>query len=204
MNQHRLEVYSDGIFAIAATLLILNFSLPLVSAGNNGQLMLRLIEQWPKAVVYLLSFGVIANYWRIHAAIFRYVKVVDHKTTMYNIMLLAMAAFVPYATNVAGTYPTLPAAAVLYSLVLLLAAIAGKAMAHHLITSNAYRGEAPIGARGADRRITVAIYVRVIGLVFAFFLPIVSYAIYWIMILYFVLGSELDVYSSAAEETVAV
>ncbi len=195
MNQHRIEAYADGIFAIAATLLILNFAVPIVSSGNNTELMYRLIAQWPKALVYLLSFGVITNYWRLHSAIFRNVKVIDHKTTMYNAILLVMVASIPYTTNVAGTYPNLPSAAVLYSFTPLLANLAGKALVNHLIASHAYGGQVPFSATEGGRRLTVIIYVRVAALIFAFFLPLVSYAIYWIIVVYFLLARGIDEYS---------
>jgi uncharacterized membrane protein len=62
---------------------------------------------------------------------------------MLNTAFLVVAAFIPYATNVAGTYPTLPAAAVLYSIVLLIGALLGFFMSRHLITSGAYLANAP-------------------------------------------------------------
>ncbi len=193
-------MYTDGIFAIAATLLVLNFAVPVVSATDNTGLLNELFKQWPKALVFLLSFGVITNYWRLHSAMFRGVCVIDHKTMVYNLVLVVTAAFVPYATNVAGTYPTLPAAAVMYSITLLIAAIAGQRMSQHLIASNAYAGDVPAGAREAHRRITLAIVLRIVGLGFAFFLPIATYATYWLVIIYYVCVSGVDAYGNRTAE----
>ncbi len=53
MSHHRLEMYTDGIFAIAATLLVLNFAVPVVSATDNTGLLNELFKQWPKALVFL-------------------------------------------------------------------------------------------------------------------------------------------------------
>jgi uncharacterized membrane protein len=133
------------------------------------------------------------NYWRLHSAMFHDVRVLDHTTIMLNTGFLVVSAFIPYATNVAGTYPTLPAAAVLYSIVLLIGALLGFFMVRHLINSGAYMTDAPPKhAQVTYHRIRFSLYIRVVGIVFAFFLPIVSYLIYWVMIIYFLSFSEID------------
>jgi uncharacterized membrane protein len=140
-----------------------------------------------------LSFFIMVNYWRLHSAMFHGVRVLDHTTIMLNTVFLVVAAFIPYATHVAGTYPTLPAAAVLYSIVLLFGALLGFFMVRHLIESRAYEvGVPPELARATYRRIRFSLSIRVVGLVFAFFLPIVSYLIYWVMIIYFLSFSAID------------
>ncbi|MGD1065630.1 MAG: TMEM175 family protein, partial [Vulcanimicrobiaceae bacterium] len=189
----RLEQFADGIFAISATLLVLNFAVPVLGDANNGALVHALTSQWPKLLAFLLSFFIMVNYWRLHSAMFNGVRVLDHRTIMFNTAFLVVAAFIPYATNVAGTYPTLPAAAVLYSIVLLTGALLGYFMSRHLIESRAYLADVPPEqARAAHRRIRFSLSIRVVGLVFAFFFPIVSYLIYWVMIIYFLSFSAID------------
>lgn len=193
MTPNRLEQFADGIFAISATLLVLNFAVPVLGDANNGALAHELENQWPKLLAFLLSFFIIVNYWRLHSAMFRDVRVLDHTTIMLNTAFLVVAAFIPYATNVAGTYPTLPAAAVLYSIVLLAGALLGFFMVRHLIRSGAYTlGATPEHAYLTYRRIRFSLYIRIVGLGSAFFLPIVSYLIYWLMIVYFLSFSAID------------
>jgi uncharacterized membrane protein len=193
MTPTRLEQFADGIFAISATLLVLNFAVPLLGDANNGTLVHALIAQWPRLLAFLLSFFIIVNYWRLHSAMFHDVRVLDHTTILLNTMFLVVAAFIPYATNVAGTYPTLPAAAVLYSVVLLTGALLGFFMSRHLIESRAYtESDPPEQARATYRRIRFSLYIRAAGLIFAFFLPIVSYVIYWVGIIYFLTFSTID------------
>ncbi|HUA10305.1 MAG TPA: TMEM175 family protein [Candidatus Acidoferrales bacterium] len=193
MTPSRLEQFADGIFAISATLLVLNFAVPVVGDSSNLALVHALIAQWPRLLAFLLSFFIIIIYWRLHSAMFHGVRVLDHATIMLNTAFLVVAAFIPYATNVAGTYPTLPAAAVLYSVVLLAGALLGFFMARHLINSGAYQVDVPPEhARATYRRIRFSLYIRVVGLVFAFFLPIASYMIYWVMIIYFLSFSVID------------
>ena len=197
MTPTRLEQFADGIFAISATLLVLNFAVPVLGEANNGALVNALASQWPKLLAFLLSFFIILNYWRLHSAMFHDVRVLDHTTILLNAAFLVVAAFMPYATNVAGTYPRLPAAAVLYSVVLLTGALLGFFMVRHLIESGAYKVDvAPEYARVTYRRIRFSLYIRVVGLIFAFFLPTVSYAIYWVMIIYFLSFSAIDNFST--------
>ena len=196
MSPHRLAQFTDAIFAFSATILVLNFVVPSVGGSDNAALAHSLIAQWPRLLAFLLSFGVVVNYWRLHSAMFVGVKTIDHRTIMYNVVLLIVAAFVPYATNVAGTYPALPAAAVLYSLTLLIAAVAGLALIRHLVVSNAYGPETPSSAREAIGRVRLAVYIRIVGLAFAFFFPIVSYAIYWVVIVYYMMAGQIDTYSA--------
>jgi len=193
MTPARLEQFADGIFAISATLLVLNFAVPVLGDTNNGALVHALADQWPKLLAFLLSFFIILNYWRLHSAMFHQVRVLDHTTMLLNAAFLVVAAFMPYATNVAGTYPTLPAAAVLYSVMLLAGALLGFFMSGHLIASGAYKlNEPPEQARATYRRIRFSLYIRVVGLIFAFYLPIVSYLIFWVMIIYFLSFSTID------------
>jgi uncharacterized membrane protein len=192
MAPNRLEQFADGIFVISATLLVLNFAVPAINDASNEALAQALIAQWPKLLAFLLSFFIIVNYWRLHSAMLHEVRVLDHKTILLNTAFLVVAAFIPYATNVAGTYPTLPAAAVLYSIVLLAGAILGFFMSRHLIESGAYVDEPPAQARLTYRRIRFSLYIRVVGLICAFFLPIVSYLIYWVMIVYFLSFSAIE------------
>jgi uncharacterized membrane protein len=193
MTPTRLEQFADGIFAISATLLVLNFAVPVLGDASNGALMQALVSQWPKLLAFLLSFFIMLNYWRLHSAMFHEVRLLDHTTIMLNAAFLVVAAFIPYATNVAGTYPALPAAAVLYSIVLLTGALIGFFMVRHLIESGAYNADVtPEHSRVTYRRIRFSLYIRVVGLIFAFFLPIVSYLIYWVMIIYFLSFSEID------------
>jgi len=193
VTPNRLEQFADGIFAISATLLVLNFALPVLGDASNGALVHAFATQWPKLLAFLLSFLIIVNYWRLHTAMFRDVRILDHTTIVLNIAFLVVAAFIPYATSVAGTYPTLPAAAVLYSIVLLIGAFLGFFMSRHLLKTGAYNSDVPPEhARVTHRRIRFSLYIRVLGLIFAFFLPIASYLIYWVMIIYFLSFSAID------------
>jgi len=113
----RVEAFSDGIFAIAATLLILNVQVPHAPAG---QLTHQLLDLWPSYIAYATSFVTIAVMWLNHHAIFSRVARVDRPLVAFNLFMLGVIAFLPFPTQVLGTHIGTPqdatAAALLYGI----------------------------------------------------------------------------------------
>ena len=74
MSSNRLEAFSDGVFAIAITLLVLAIRVPDISKGKQAeQLPGALIGLWPSIATYALSFIVVGAYWIAHQRIFHYI-----------------------------------------------------------------------------------------------------------------------------------
>ena len=92
----RLEAFSDGVFAIAITLLILEIALP----ERDGSLTHRLAELWPSYLAYVLSFVTIGIMWANHHAIFRLIARASHGLVVANLLLLMTISFLPFPTNV--------------------------------------------------------------------------------------------------------
>jgi TMEM175 potassium channel family protein len=93
----RVEAFSDGVFAIAITLLILNIQLPKQEQGTLADALLQL---WPAYLAYALSFGIIGIMWANHHNIFRYIGRANHLLVMLNVALLFWVAFLPFPTAV--------------------------------------------------------------------------------------------------------
>jgi uncharacterized membrane protein len=96
----RTEAFSDGVFAIAITLLILEIRLPKEEAGHAASLWPMLASIWPSYIAYVLSFVIIGIMWANHRNIFRYIRRVDHLFVMINVGLLLFVSFVPFPTAV--------------------------------------------------------------------------------------------------------
>ena len=96
MDTARLEAFSDGVFAIAITLLILDVRLP----SGPGTLTHRLGQAWPTYVAYLISFLVIGIMWANHHAIFKLIRETTHGLVVANLFLLMCVAFIPFPTSV--------------------------------------------------------------------------------------------------------
>ena len=95
----RLEAFSDGVFAIAITLLILDVKAPEVgTVTSSANLWHTLAGQWPGYVGYLMSFLVIGITWVDHHLLFNYIRRSDRVLLLLNLLLLMGVAFVPFPT----------------------------------------------------------------------------------------------------------
>jgi TMEM175 potassium channel family protein len=102
----RLEAFSDGVFAVAITLLALQFTVPTLNDLHNGDLASQVFssETAGKYISYLLSFMVIGIIWVNHHITFRYIRRMNRKLLSLNILLLMCVSFIPYPTAILGEY----------------------------------------------------------------------------------------------------
>jgi uncharacterized membrane protein len=119
----RLEAFSDGVFAIAITLLVLEMKVPHEAGAALGQ---ALLADWPSYLGFVTSFAVIGIMWVNHHRIFRLLARIDHLLLILNGVLLLGVTFVPYPTAVLASYlghPGDKVAAMFYSGTFVLIAI---------------------------------------------------------------------------------
>jgi uncharacterized membrane protein len=98
VDTQRLEAFSDGVFAIAITLLILEVGVPHVSAESD--LGHALWQEWPSFLGFGLSFVVIGVMWMNHHSLFKDIERQDHWLLVINLLLLLCISFVPFPTAV--------------------------------------------------------------------------------------------------------
>jgi uncharacterized membrane protein len=101
MNTSRVEAFSDGVFAVAITLLVLQFVIPDVQAGK---LLPALLGQWPQLTTYVASFLTVGVVWVNHHTIFRGLQKVDRTIQFINLILLLTVVLLPYPTELLGRY----------------------------------------------------------------------------------------------------
>ena len=95
----RLEAFSDGVFAIAITLLILDVKRPSAEAvARAGGLAAALRAQWPSLLGYALSFATIGIMWINHHAMFQYIRRADRVLMLLHVVFLGLVSFVPFPT----------------------------------------------------------------------------------------------------------
>jgi uncharacterized membrane protein len=121
----RILALSDGVFAIAITLLILEIAIP--ATTGDADLPKALLGLWPRYLAYVLSFVVIARFWVTHHLAFRLIGRYDAALVWLNLLLLMFVAFLPFPTAVLGEHNGSPAAAILYGAAVLLAGLASAA-----------------------------------------------------------------------------
>jgi uncharacterized membrane protein len=122
----RILALSDGVFAVAITLLIFAIAVP--ATISDAGLPKALLGLWPRYLAYVVSFVVIARFWVTHRLEFRLVARDDATLVRLNLLMLMFVAFLPFPTAVLGAHAGSPAAAVLYAASVILASIASAAI----------------------------------------------------------------------------
>jgi uncharacterized membrane protein len=121
----RVEAFSDGVFAIAITLLIL--AVGIEQSISHGSVEHTLLHLWPAYIAYAVSFLTVGIMWVNHHQVFRHFERVDRPLLLLNILLLMCISFTPFPTRVVADHATnaadREAAAVLYGLTMTLTAI---------------------------------------------------------------------------------
>jgi uncharacterized membrane protein len=125
METNRVEAFSDGVFAIAITLLIL--AVGIEQAISEGDLSEQLLDLWPAYIAYAVSFLTIGIMWANHHQIFRHFERVDRPLLLLNILLLMVISFTPFPTRVVAEHAQnasdRQAAALLYGTTMTITAI---------------------------------------------------------------------------------
>jgi uncharacterized membrane protein len=102
VSKSRVEAFSDGVIAIAITLLVLDINVP--APGGGASLASRLGDQWPSYVAYVVSFMTIGIIWVNHHAMLNRIARVTHGVLMLNLLLLLWIGVLPWSTSLFAEY----------------------------------------------------------------------------------------------------
>ncbi len=100
----RVEAFSDGVFAIAITVLVLNIHIPTTEEVGSSGLASALLNQWPVYLAYLSSFITILIMWMGHHNLFRYIVRVDYTFLILNGLFLLGVTLVPVPTAILARF----------------------------------------------------------------------------------------------------
>ncbi|SRR5579885_1391656 len=100
----RITAFSDGVFAIAITLLVLDLRVPEVESHAAAEKAAALLALQPRIISFVLSFLIIALYWMLHQRTFRYIERYDPALLWLNVLYLLGITFLPFPTSVLGEY----------------------------------------------------------------------------------------------------
>ncbi|HEY2053222.1 MAG TPA: TMEM175 family protein [Solirubrobacterales bacterium] len=109
----RIVAFSDGVFSIAITLLVLNLTID--SGIPRDELAKRLWEQHEALLAYAISFAVIARFWVVHHSFFSEVKAFDSRLIALNMLYLGFLVLIPFSSQVLGDYGGQLPAVIVYS-----------------------------------------------------------------------------------------
>ena len=190
MTTGRLEAFSDGVFAIAATLLILGVH---ETAGPLGRSLLHI---WPSYVAYAVTFVTIGIIWVNHHTVLGQVARVDRRFLLINVVFLMLVAFIPFPTGLVAAHfhgSELEAAALAYGATLTVTAVLFNTLWFY--ASTRHRLLKP----DADRRVVSGIsrsylpgpFIYLIAMLVALASPIASVILYAAITLFYVLESSI-------------
>src|ERR1044071_6817642 len=105
----RTEAFSDGVFAVAITLLVLNIKIPGLdlSPGHlpaDKDLWPMLVKEWPMLAAYATSFATIGVMWLNHHRLYTHIKRIDTGLLLLNLLLLLVIVFIPVPTALIAEY----------------------------------------------------------------------------------------------------
>jgi TMEM175 potassium channel family protein len=207
LTTQRLEALSDGVIAIASTLLVLDIGR--LEVHGNDDLLDAIVHRWPSYVAYIVSFTVIGLIWVAHHSMFERIGSVDRPLLFLNLALLLGIGFIPWPTSVLAEYiraDNLNAsiATALYSLTMTLIGVVFVGMWVHLVRHPEHTTEAvtQVQLRRSLRLAYVSpiVYGTTIGL--AFVSPYLCLVAYAMLALYFARGPSARALLAAQEETV--
>lgn len=189
LTTHRLEALSDGIFAIAMTILVLNLVLP---EGIPGAMKIDLaqliIGQVHKFFHYALSFLLLALFWMVHHQQFNHIKRLDSNVIWINIFLLMLVVLIPFSTDVVGDYPGETLGVVFFAgnlLILSLLFLVNWTYATHKHRLVDAEMDERIVIRGIRRNL-VSAAVSLLVIIFAFIIP--NYVLWFYLVVPLVLS----------------
>jgi uncharacterized membrane protein len=103
LSKHRLEALTDGIYAVAMTLLVLELRVPEgLTGASDAAFVSKLDELTPKFIAWILSFLILSLFWVSHQRAFHFVRHVDEKMLRINILSLLLASLLPFSSALLG------------------------------------------------------------------------------------------------------
>lgn len=117
MNKSRIEAFSDGVFAVAMTLLVVDIKIPVIPGATEAQVAQIVGQLSPLILLYMASFFVLAVLWVNHHFIFHaFAKEVDRQLNLLNMLYLMFVVLVPFSVLLISTYATAKTAVIVYGI----------------------------------------------------------------------------------------
>lgn len=189
MDSARLEAFSDGVFAVAITLLALDLT---VAGPGNGPLGHLLVRAWPSFAAYLVSFLTIGIIWVNHHTLFKNFAAIDRPLLFVNLLLLFFVVGIPFATRTVADYLGPGGANASLAVAIFQAVGEGMSLAFGFLFWWAVRREhlkvslPPEAARRATIRFSIGNVGYIVAIGVAFLSPLTSLLISLLVAIYYV------------------
>lgn len=182
----RLVAFSDGVFAIAITLLVLNLRLAdITTIGARPPLWPQLVDLAPNLFGFALSFVVIGGYWMSHHRVFRYVERVDTRTMWLSMLVLFFVALLPFPTAIVADYGDTTLGVLVYATTMVATGLAMTGLVLYVYGAKLVSSDANRRVAVVRSLVTPAVFAMSIPV--AFFSPSWASMMWWLVaVAYFV------------------
>jgi uncharacterized membrane protein len=176
----RIVAFSDGVIAIAITLLVLNLDVPDVASADLDN---ALGDQWREYLAFALSFALIGRFWILHHRAFTLLEPCDATLMVLNLAFLALIVAMPFATDLVAEYGDVPIAVVVYASVVGTASLISWLMVRRSVSHGDIREQlrpqaeawASLRALGPTLVFLVSVPVAVVSSEVAFFIWLLAF-----------------------------
>lgn len=182
----RLEAFSDGVFAIAITLLAFDIAVP---AGSEDDLLRAVADEWPSYLAYVISFSTIGVVWLGHTVITEYLERANAMVMRLNLLLLLVVAFIPFPTRLVAEFsddrPPARVAVTIYGITLLVVSALVSLLWRYALRERLVRPDAADEeVQALTSRLTPSLAGYVVMIVCGLFLPVVAVVGYLAIAIY--------------------
>ena len=179
MPKSRIEAFSDGVFAIVITLLVLEIKVPsLEGAPSDKALIAALLDELPVIISCAISFFIIAVFWVSHHQFWHSLRHADWPLLWLNNLVLLFIVFIPIPTWMVGTYPTLRTPVVAYGAVVACAGLAFLAVRLYVSRREGLADMTAAETQDALRRSAIGPVLNLAGALAGLWEPLWSFAFY--------------------------
>ena len=199
ISKGRFEAFSDGVFAIAITLLVLELRPP-EGGVKDAALLRELIALWPEYLVYVASFATIGIMWFNHYALFHNVRSVSYTALIANLALLLLVCFVPFTTLLLGRVGLLPSATAFYGLILLALSICFNVLYYAATVPPGEHGSVGDFLRKRNAWNSIGVIVYAAATLLAYVSPLASILTFVAMAVFYLLPGTVRVALGAGGE----
>ncbi|HKW44957.1 MAG TPA: TMEM175 family protein [Candidatus Eremiobacteraceae bacterium] len=197
LGKGRFEAFSDGVFAIAITLLVLGFQPPDLHRVTDDAITQGLLALWPQYLVYVASFATVGIMWLNHHALFARLKAVPHGVMLVNLALLMVVSFLPFPTSVLGRYGLMRSPVVYYGLTLIAASICFGALQYLVNLRSEERASFIDFLKRRNIWNTMGIIAYAAGIPLAYYSPLATIVLYAAVALYYTLPTGIRAAANA-------
>ncbi len=193
-SKSRVEAFSDGIFAIIITLLVLEIKVPHIEEHDSATSLLEaLLGLLPKFLSWIISFFTVAVIWVNHHKLFTQFKHLDNGIFWWNAVLLLWTTFIPFPTAVVGDYPGNTTSFILYGLVMALMAASFSGMRFYVLAHSNLLEEntdMPDFKKGTYYSVAFGPVLYLLGALAVFVHPFAAFLIFFAIPVYFILTNK--------------